>query len=78
MALYFFDLNDTGESFPDEAGAEFHGIDAAKDEAVRALVDMTAEVPPGGVYRELTITVRDGGGLNLLQVAITFEVRVLY
>ncbi|RWE78236.1 hypothetical protein [Mesorhizobium sp.] len=77
MPKYFFDFSDTGESSPDEAGTELASFEAAKAEAVRSLMEMTAEVPLGGTHRELTMTVRDESGRNLARAVITFEVRVL-
>ncbi|RWB72401.1 MAG: hypothetical protein EOQ50_19390 [Mesorhizobium sp.] len=77
MPTYFLDFDDTGQSFADNAGAEFGDLEVAKAEAVRSLMEMTAQVPPGGTHRELRITVRDESGRNLIQAIITFEVRIL-
>ncbi|MEI9406723.1 DUF6894 family protein [Mesorhizobium argentiipisi] len=77
MPRYFFDFQDTGVSASDPEGTECKDLEEAKREAVVALLEMTAELPRGYVHRELTITVRDEDGRNLVQAVITFEVRVL-
>jgi hypothetical protein len=64
MPTGFLDFNDTGQSFADDAGAEFGDLEVAKAEAVRSLMEMTARVLPGGTHRELRITVRDESGLT--------------
>ncbi|RJT41353.1 hypothetical protein D3227_06045 [Mesorhizobium waimense] len=74
MPRYFFDLSDSCLQFPDKKGTELHCIDDAKDEAVRALVDII-RILPDGAYRELAYTVRDDSGRQLMQVAIKFELQ---
>ncbi|QND58007.1 DUF6894 family protein [Mesorhizobium huakuii] len=75
MPLYFFDFSDTGESYPDTVGTGLISFDAAKDEAVRALMEMAREMLPDGAYRELTFKVRDETGRQLVQVTIKFELQ---
>ncbi|MEP6565224.1 MAG: hypothetical protein ABJB10_08785 [Mesorhizobium sp.] len=59
MTRYFFDFLDTGEEFPDPEGTELADLEAAKDEAVRALADIARDVLPDGNHRELVFNVRD-------------------
>ena len=77
MPLYSFDFFDNGEAQPDAGATEFADMQAAKEEAVKALLGMASEILPGGTFRELIISVRDDQGRGLLQVAITFEVHLL-
>lgn len=76
MPRYFFDLDDNGELHPDEQGMECRGFAVAKQEAIRALVEMTEDVLPNGDRRLLKIQVRNEAGDLLLQVAMNFEVEV--
>jgi hypothetical protein len=63
------------ESYPDAEGTDLRSFQDAKDEAVRALVEMAREILPGGAYRELTFKVRDESDRQLIQVVIKFELQ---
>jgi hypothetical protein len=77
MALYFFDFSDTANSYPDEDGTELQHLDAAKDQAVTALLEMSSEMLPGGAFRELVCKVRDDRTRELMKVAIRFELHTI-
>lgn len=77
MAVYFFDFSDTGDEFPDTEGTELPNLDAVKDEAIRALVEVVKEVLPDGSFRELACKVRDENGRQLLQAEIRFQLQTL-
>ena len=74
MALYYFDVDDNGEVYPDDQGTECATFDQVKEEAIRALVEMIRESLPDGDHHRLTIKVRNDGGGVILQVSLNFEV----
>ena len=74
MALYYFDVNDNGEVFPDDQGTECATFDQVKEEAIHALVEMIRESLPDGDHHRLTIKVRNEGGGDVLRVSLNFEV----
>ena len=77
MPRYYFDVRD-GETFaPDDTGLDFDGIEAARDEAARALGEIAREVLPGSVARELAIEVSDGDKRPVLRTTLRFEVQRL-
>ncbi|PBC01789.1 hypothetical protein CK220_24465 [Mesorhizobium sp. WSM3860] len=75
MAIFFFDIYDTGETILDPEGVELDGIDAATDEAARALIEMANDIVPDGAWRDLAIKVRDAEGQEVAHVRITVEVQ---
>ena len=76
MPRYYFDVRD-GHLTEDDIGLEFDGIEAARDEAARALGEMARDVFPGSVARELAIEVRDENKEPLLRTTLRFEVQRL-
>ena len=78
MARYYFDFFDTEEaSFPDSEGTDLPSFDAARDEAVHALMGLARDIRPNGPYRKLQFKVRDSEGRELWQVSLQFEVQPL-
>jgi hypothetical protein len=77
MPRYFFDTRDGPELLRDEEGLELDGIQHARNEATRALVDLARDVIPGPERGELAIEVRDRLNVPLLRAALSFEVAVL-
>ncbi|ESX35862.1 MULTISPECIES: hypothetical protein [unclassified Mesorhizobium] len=51
MARFFFDLTDNGTPYPDTDGTELASLDAAEDEAARALFEIVKDQVPGGTFR---------------------------
>ena len=77
MPLYYFDLRDGDALIPDEEGVELTTLDAAHDEAARALTDMAKDdVRAGGPTCSLGIEVRDQLGPVLL-AKFSFEIKRL-
>lgn len=76
MPRYYFDVRD-GHLTEDDVGIEFDGIEAARDEAARALGEMARDVLPGSAVREIAIQVRDGTREPLLRTVLRFEVERL-
>lgn len=73
MARFFFDLTDNGELYSDPEGTELANLEAAEDEASRALLEIAKDQMPDGTFREVAFHVRDETS-NLLFVAkVTFE-----
>ena len=75
MPRFFFDFDDTGKQYPDTEGTDLDHFDAAKDDAVSALVEMAKDVLADGAYRELTYKVRNEHGRQLMLVGIKFELK---
>jgi len=77
MPQYFFDTRDGPELLRDEEGLELDGIQQARDEAARGLLDLARDLITGSESRELAIEVRDRRNMPLLRVTLSFEVAVL-
>jgi hypothetical protein len=76
MTRYFFDFFNGGAESRDSEGTEFDSDDAARDEAVMALVEMAREVLPGSSSRELAFEVRDEDGRRTVRVSIVFDLQL--
>lgn len=72
---YFFDFTDTGKVFLDVVGTDLPDLEAAKQEAVKALVEITKDKLPDGPSREFVMTVRDESNETFLEAMIKFEMR---
>jgi hypothetical protein len=77
MPQYFFDTRDGPELLRDEEGLELDGIQQARDEAARGLLDLARDLITGSESRELAIEARDRRNVALLRAALSFEVAVL-
>lgn len=73
MARFFFDLTDNGELYPDPEGTELASLEAAEDEASRALLEIAEDQMPDGTFREVAFHVRDETSKRLFVVKVTFE-----
>ncbi|AGB45005.1 hypothetical protein Mesau_02583 [Mesorhizobium australicum WSM2073] len=73
MARYYFDLVDNGTSFPDTEGTELPSLEAAEDEAAKALLEIAKDQMPEGNFREVALHVRAGASKPLVMVKVTFE-----
>jgi hypothetical protein len=77
MRRYFFDVRDGGDVIPDEEGMELSTIDAAQNEATRALADMARDEVRtrngNGSACDLIIEVRDDDG-PVMRAKFTFEI----
>jgi hypothetical protein len=65
MARYYFDLRDGDEFIPDEQGTELRDIEAAQDEAARALGGLAWDAISnfnGVRSAQMAVEVRDGVG----------------
>jgi uncharacterized protein YbaA (DUF1428 family) len=75
MPRYFFDFTDTGKVFLDVEGTDLPDLEAAKQEAVKALGEITKDKLPDGSYREFVMTVRDESNETFLEAMVEFEMR---
>lgn len=76
MTIYYFDLRDEDELFPDEEGLEFSGLPAVQEEAAKSLADMARDAVRGShplSKRYMAIEVRDEIG-PVMQVEFNFEI----
>ena len=77
MSLYFFDLLNAGELFPDEEGTELCSINEVQNEAAYALADMLRDevraTNGNPLARDLTIVVRDAKG-PVLEAKYSFQI----
>jgi hypothetical protein len=74
MPRYFFDFRDGDHSTTDDDGINLAGLDAARDEAARALAEMARDVLPGSARRVLVAEVKDEAKQPLLEARLVFEV----
>ena len=77
MPRYYFDHRDGNTFISDDEGLEFDGVEAARNEATRALADAAKDALPGAVRREIVIEVRDEASRPLLRAPLWFEVQTL-
>jgi hypothetical protein len=77
MPLFYFDVRDGQKLIRDDDGLEFPNIEAARDEATRALGELARDVLPGRAVREMAIEVRDEVKDPLLRTVLRFEIERL-
>jgi hypothetical protein len=77
MPLFYFDVRDGQKLIRDDDGLEFPNIEAARDEATRALGELAKDVLPGRAVREMAIEVRDEVKDPLLRTVLRFEIERL-
>ncbi|MBR0827228.1 hypothetical protein JQ596_16995 [Bradyrhizobium manausense] len=77
MTLYFFDMRDGADLFPDEEGLELPNLKAVQIEAARALGSMTKQTlwtkAKSQLGHQMAVEVRDAVG-PVLQASFTFEI----
>ncbi len=59
MPRYFFDIHDGAHFTADEIGVELDGIEAAQQEAVKALAGLAEEILSEGELHDAVIEVKD-------------------
>ena len=77
VPLFYFDVRDGQKLMRDDDGLEFPNIEAARDEATRALGELARDVLPGRAVREMAIEVRDEVKEPLLRTVLRFEIERL-
>jgi hypothetical protein len=74
MPRFFFDIHD-GENFtPDRQGVELEDLEAAKDEAKKALPDIMKDEMPDGDRRDFTVDVKNVAGQIVWRVTLSLVV----
>jgi hypothetical protein len=58
MPRFFFDIHDGKDFTPDRQGLDLDDLEAAKDEAKKALPDIVRDEMPDGDRRDFTVDVR--------------------
>jgi len=71
MPRFYFDLIDGTGMHRDEVGLDLPDLDAATQEARRALVEMIGDAISDGDPNELRMRIRDAGGESLTTVSIS-------
>jgi hypothetical protein len=77
MPRFYFDTSDDERLIVDEDGIELSGVQAARDEATRALADLAKDILPRATRREIAVIVKDEAGKRLLRAALAFELEQL-
>ena len=75
MPRFYFDVLDGEASTRDDTGVELPSLDAAEDEAVRAIVEIGQDSLPKRRGAELALHVRDERGRPALTVTLLMRVR---
>ena len=73
MPLYYFDVSDDGQSFPDEWGIDLDTIDEARAQAQALLPHLAREGLPKDDRRELSVNVRSSEGPCRYRVTLTIQ-----
>ena len=74
MPLFYFDVRDNGQLFPDEEGHELPDITSAETEASEAAAAIARDVLPTRRGGELIVQVKDEQRLPVLTVTVEMYV----
>ena len=74
MPCYYFDIHDGAQFARDETGVELDGINAARQEAARALGELAREILPDGNRREVVIEVKGETGQRVLVAKLSVSI----
>lgn len=77
MPRFYFDVLDGDSLARDDTGLEFPSLDAAEDEAARAIADIGRDTLPKRGGSELCVRVRDSSGRLALIVTLAMTTRRL-
>jgi branched-subunit amino acid aminotransferase/4-amino-4-deoxychorismate lyase len=77
MPRYFFDIHDGDHFTPDYVGIELASIQAAKNEAKKALPDIVKDELPDGDRRNFVVVVKDEVGHEIVRVTLSLVVESL-
>lgn len=77
MPRFYFDVLDGDSLTRDDTGLEFPNLDAAEDEAARAIADIARDSLPKCRGSELCVRVRDADGRLALIVTLSMTTRRL-
>ena len=74
MPRFFFDIHDGEDFTPDRQGVDLDDLDAAKDEARKALRDVIWDELPVGDRRDFTVDVKNTAGEIVWRVTLSLVV----
>jgi len=74
MPRFFFDIHDGEDFTPDRQGVDLDDLDAAKDEARKALRDIIWDELPVGDRRDFTVDVKNTAGEIVWRVTLSLVV----
>jgi len=74
MPRFFFDIHDGEDFTPDRQGVDLDDLDAAKDEARKALRDIIWDELPVGDRRDFTVDVKNMAGEIVWRVTLSLVV----
>jgi hypothetical protein len=74
MPRYFFDITNTGKTWPDSEGTELANLEKAREEALRTLAEIVKDKLPDGDHRNFMIEIREGDGAPLISASLSLRV----
>ena len=74
MPRFFFDIHDGEDFTPDRQGVDLDDLDAAKDEARKALRDIIWDEMTDGDRRDFTVDVKNTAGEIVWRVTLSLVV----
>ena len=74
MPRFFFDIHDGEDFTPDREGVDLEDLEAAKEEAKKALRDIIWDELPVGDRRDFTVDVKDVAGQIVWRVTLSLVV----
>lgn len=77
MAVYRFQTHDSKEPDSPASSLEMSDPEAARLQAIRALVEMARDVLPDGNAHEFTVMVRDARDKPMFEASLTLKARWL-
>jgi hypothetical protein len=77
MPHYYFDIRDGICVTRDEEGLEFPDIEAAREDLLKALGEITKDIMPDGDRREIVGEIRDESGKPVLRSILSIKVQRL-
>jgi hypothetical protein len=73
MPLYYFDIDDGQGVRLDDEGAELASLEAARQEAIRALVDLARDARPAPDRCDFSVKVRDEEGAYCCAASLSLQ-----
>ena len=74
MPRFFFDIHDGEDFTPDREGLDLDSLEAAKDEARKALRDIIWDEMPAGDRRDFTVDVKNVAGQIVWRITLSLVV----
>ena len=71
---FYFDIRDGDDFACDEIGTEMSDVSDAKKLAARELMALAPDMSEGLIDRKVTYEVRDGLGIDVFRMSLSFEV----